>query len=58
MRGAEGGEGGSFASERRYTEPLPISPSALRGLIPGGGRRWWESMEDWWSAALMGDYTC
>lgn len=40
MRGAEGGEGGSFASEWRYTEPLPISPSALRGLIPGGGRRW------------------
>lgn len=42
----------------QVSRAIPISLFPLRGLIPGGGRRWEESVEDWWSAALMGDYTC
>lgn len=33
----------SFDSVRSFTEPVPVSPSMFRGLIPGGARA---SMED------------
>lgn len=32
-----------FETKRSVTEPLPISPSTFRGLIPGGE---WASVED------------
>lgn len=42
--GKEGGGGlKSFDSVRSFTEPVPVSPSMFRGLIPGGARA---SMED------------
>lgn len=41
--GKEAGGFESFDSVRSFTEPVPVSPSMFRGLIPGGARA---SVED------------
>lgn len=51
-RGAEGWGGVGGAERCSAITHQPLHPSRAN---PG---RWGESVEDWWSAALMGDYTC